>query len=438
MKKLVEIKNVSKVYRLYRNKGDRLKEAFSFTGKKYHREFKAIDDVSLEINKGDFLGIVGRNGAGKSTLLKLISKVIIPTSGEIKNYGKVVPILELGSGFNPEFTGKENIYFYSSLLGYSTSKTNQLIDEIIEFADIGSFINQPLKIYSSGMKARLAFSVAAHIESEILILDEVLSVGDELFRRKSFARMEKYFSEGNTIIFVSHNAESINQLCNRAILIDKGRIILDDEPKHVTMKYQKFLFSNNKELSGLDEDKVAKKAQLRIVEQSKKKEVVKPDSYFIPKFIPKSTVITKNFDVDISNICIRNEIGNKVNVLVSGEFYELYFEVKSNLELSNLEMGMDVKTEKGVLISSVNSNRICHKLYNIKPKESFLVKWRFECAMIAGNYYINVAVGTFQDQERNIVIKIDDALVFKVLDLPYKKRFGLVNLKQSIVVKKNN
>jgi len=180
----ISLSNVTKYYKIYENPKDRFREAISFSNKNFHRKFYATSDISLEVKKGEILGIVGKNGSGKSTLLKLISSVLTPDKGSIKINGKVSALLELGSGFNPEFTGMQNIYFYGTILGFSKKEMETKIKDIISFADIGDFINQPLKTYSSGMKARLGFSVAIHIEPEILILDEVLSVGDIHFKRK--------------------------------------------------------------------------------------------------------------------------------------------------------------------------------------------------------------------------------------------------------------
>jgi ABC-type polysaccharide/polyol phosphate transport system ATPase subunit len=234
---VIDIKNVSKRYKLYRNKKDQALQAlFPFIPRK-HIDFYAIKDFSLTINKGDILGIMGRNGSGKSTLMKLIAGVIQPTKGSVTVKGNLVPLLELGSGFHREFTGYENIYFYTAVLGYPKQKVLEKTAEIIEFADIGEFIYQPLKNYSSGMKTRLAFSVSVNIDPDILILDEVLAVGDAAFKTKSYDKIREFFDKKKTILFVSHSPDSIKTLCNRAILIDKGKLIMDGDPESVVKKY---------------------------------------------------------------------------------------------------------------------------------------------------------------------------------------------------------
>lgn len=220
---VISLKGISKKYNLYNNKLDRLKESLHPRRKQYHRDFYALKNINLEVKRGEVLGIIGKNGSGKSTLLKIISNILTPTSGIVEIKGKVVALLELGAGFNPEFSGMENIYFYCSLLGFDRKQTDEIVDEIIGFAELGDYINQPVKTYSSGMKARLGFAVSVNVDPDILILDEVLAVGDELFRRKCYARMESFFKGGKTILFVSHEANSINELCSRAILLDRGR-----------------------------------------------------------------------------------------------------------------------------------------------------------------------------------------------------------------------
>jgi ABC-type polysaccharide/polyol phosphate transport system ATPase subunit len=252
----IEIKDVSKRFKLFRNKKDQALEAIFPFIHKNHTDFYAIKDVSLTVNNGDILGILGRNGSGKSTLMKLVAGVIQPTTGSVTVNGNLVPLLELGSGFHREFTGYENIYFYTAVLGYPKQKILEKAEEIIEFADIGDFIHQPIKNYSSGMKARLAFSVSVNIDPDILILDEVLSVGDASFKEKSYGKIKEFFDKGKTILFVSHSLESIKTLCTRAIFLEKGRMILDDKPDVVVNFYKERIKSQDKikELKALDED----------------------------------------------------------------------------------------------------------------------------------------------------------------------------------------
>lgn len=236
---VIRLDNVSKKFNLFPNKKSRMLYALNPVKSRDSHEFYALKDISLTVNQGEILGIIGRNGSGKSTLLKIISGILSPTRGTVETEGKIVPLLELGAGFHPEFTGLENIYFYTVVLGYERELIKQLIPDIIEFSELGDFINQPIKNYSSGMKSRLAFSVSILIEPDILILDEVLSVGDEYFKEKSFERMNRFFESGKTILFVSHSAQQVEKLCSRTILIDKGEILDEGETKKVTKNYKK-------------------------------------------------------------------------------------------------------------------------------------------------------------------------------------------------------
>lgn len=237
----IELIGVTKKYRLYSSKRQRMISALFTMKKKSDKDFYAINNVNLRVKKGEIIGVVGKNGSGKSTLMKLVAGVATPTSGTVRTAGTIMPLLELGSGFHPEFTGLENIYFYAALNGYWKKDTDKIVNEILEFADIGEFINQPFKNYSSGMKARLAFAVSVNINPDILILDEVLSVGDATFKEKSASRMKDFFRQGKTILFVSHALPSIIELCSRAILVDKGEIIMDGLPEPVTKSYQKLV-----------------------------------------------------------------------------------------------------------------------------------------------------------------------------------------------------
>jgi teichoic acid transport system ATP-binding protein len=233
----IKVQNLTKIYHLYDKPQDRLKEALNPFKKSYHHDFYAMNDVSFEIKKGETVGVVGVNGAGKSTLLKMITGVLTQTSGSIETSGKIASLLELGAGFNPELTGIENIYLNGTLMGFSKEEMDTKVDAILEFADIGEFIYQPTKIYSSGMFARLAFSVAINVEPEILIVDEVLSVGDARFQSKSIKKMEEIRNNGTTILFVSHATEQVKRFCNQAIWIDSGCLKLMGEQSMVVDKY---------------------------------------------------------------------------------------------------------------------------------------------------------------------------------------------------------
>lgn len=237
----IKVENLSKCYHIYDQPSDRLKQMLLSRWRRYYREFWALKDLSFEVKKGETIGIIGRNGSGKSTLLQLICGTLTPTYGTVETYGRIAALLELGSGFNPEFTGRENVYMNGALLGFSTEQINDKFDAIAAFADIGEYIDQPVKTYSSGMFVRLAFSVQVQLEPEILIVDEALAVGDALFQKRCFQRIEKLVSDGTTLLFVSHDLESVRTLTNQALLLHKGRPIAWGLSSEVVLSYRKLL-----------------------------------------------------------------------------------------------------------------------------------------------------------------------------------------------------
>ncbi len=449
----ISLKNVSKYYKLYDSPKDRLKEALSFSGKTYHKKFYATKNLDLEIKKGEILGIVGKNGSGKSTLLKLITGVLTPDEGSIKVNGKISALLELGSGFNPEFTGMQNIFFYGTILGFSKKEMEEKLDNILAFADIGDFINQPLKTYSSGMKSRLGFAVAVHIEPEILILDEVLAVGDVLFKRKCYAKMEEFFKSGKTIIYVSHDANSVNQLCSRAIFLDKGSILLDSDANTVTKHYQKYIFSTDNEkekikdeilsLSRMPNSETAKEEKTKKAEQKSNKNLPKNSSaketaFFMPGFKPKSTVEYKNYDVKIIDPHITKPDGTLVNVLLQDEQYKYCYKVKFGIDTENVSFGMQIKDEKGFVITSTSLTQFEEEIPFIKKGEEFDVVWDFTCNLLPATYYLNAGSSCLMNNERHFLHRIVDATCFKVISRYPKRYGGIVHLGQSVIVRNIN
>ena len=237
----IKIENISKIYNLYDSPKDRLKEVLHIGSKCRHKEYLALDNISFEIRSGETIGIIGTNGAGKSTLLKLITGVATPTSGRIEVNGRISALLELGAGFNPEYTGIENIYLNGVMVGYTKEEMDQRIEDILSFADIGDFIYQPVKTYSSGMFARLAFAVAINVDPDILIVDEALSVGDIFFQAKCYKKFEEFKNNGKTILFVSHDLGSISKYCDRVILLNKGKKLSEGLPNKMVDLYKKVL-----------------------------------------------------------------------------------------------------------------------------------------------------------------------------------------------------
>lgn len=412
---VVRLDNVSKFYKLYNSSGDRLKEALSPFGKVYHKVFYASKNINLEVKKGEILGIVGKNGCGKSTLLKLISGVLIPNDGKVTINGKISALLELGSGFNPEFTGMQNIFFYGAILGFSKTEMIERLDTILEFAEIGDFINQPLKTYSSGMKSRLGFAVAIHIDPEILILDEVLSVGDALFQRKCFAKMQEFFNGGKTILYVSHNIDTIKRLCTRAVLIEDGCITMDADAKSVTARYQQLLFSKNTVSCHKVADSSGKSSGDVVANGDMSSFDLVHKSEYIPGFVSKSVVEIKNHDVLIKNARIVDDQGFRVNLLEFKENYHFLVEVLFNEDIEKVAFGLEIKDEKGVLVATVDSVRMAEMgRFYFAPKDSvYELRYSFNCCFRTGMYYMNFGASSF-DGVQTILHRILDVLVFKV------------------------
>lgn len=242
-KTVLEVDHVGMKFNLSQEKVDNLKEYVikSLKGQISYNEYWALKDVTFSLKKGDRLGILGMNGAGKSTLLKVIAGVLKATEGSVTTRGKIVPMLELGAGFDKQYTGAENIYLYGAVLGYSKAFIKEKFDEIVEFSELGDFINVPIKNYSSGMKARLGFSVASIVEPEILILDEVLAVGDAKFRKKSEAKIKSMFDKGVTVLFVSHSLKQVRRICDKAMILEKGHLVDFGDIAPVSAKYEKML-----------------------------------------------------------------------------------------------------------------------------------------------------------------------------------------------------
>jgi lipopolysaccharide transport system ATP-binding protein len=452
----VKLENISKFYKLYDEPKDRLKEALHPLKKKYHRKFFALNNINLEVKKGEILGIVGRNGSGKSTLLSIISGVIQPSSGNVTVNGDISALLELGSGMDPDFTGIQNIYFSGTMMGFNRKEMEKKIDSIVDFADIGDFIHQPLKTYSSGMKSRLGFALAINMDPDILILDEVLAVGDDLFKRKCYAKMEEFFKGGSTVLYVSHSLNSINELCSKAIFLDQGEKILEGPPKLITAHYQKYLFAEpndrniirteilqvNKDIKR-KKDFAASEEEIQRSEEEKKTrqkiEEPKQESFFIPNFKPKSTLVSKNYDVEIEDIHLETLDGKRVNALVLGEEYVYLCKVSFNVPAENVVFSMAIKNEKGMIVSSVKSG-IGLKNYGdvvgfAAKGDRFLVNIKFRCNLLPGNYYTNSAVKSFPNGKEPFVLnRVVDSAVFKVQEVPHLMHGGFCHLNQDVEV----
>lgn len=429
----IRVSNLSKCYHIYDQPHDRLKQSLyprlqRLVGKQpkqYFREFWALRDVSFEIKKGETVGIIGRNGSGKSTLLQLICGTLHPTAGHIQTNGRIAALLELGSGFNPEFTGRENVYMNAAVLGLSKEETDGRFDDIVAFADIGEFIEQPVKTYSSGMMVRLAFAVAINVDPEILIVDEALSVGDELFQRKCFSRIEAIRASGATILFVSHSGGQIVELCDRAVLMDAGERLAVGQPKQIVGRYQKLLYapaevreSMREQIRRMDEQPIASAKQ---IDDAKKNQVEhiehaqEQQESFDPNLKPSSTIEYESHGAYIETPVVLTMSGEKVNNLVRGKTYRYAYAVRFTKSASNVRFGMLIKTTSGVeLGGGASASSARDSLAYVQSGATYQVEFRFRCSLNAGVYFLNAGtVGDINGSE-TYLHRLVDAAMFRV------------------------
>lgn len=431
----VILKNISKQYALYnRPLLDRFKEHFHRGNKQFHTPFEAVKPISLKIKKGETVGIIGPNGAGKSTLLKLIAAVKPPSTGSVRTHGRIVALLELGAGFNPSFTGMENIYFYCSLLGLSRSETTTLIPAILDFAEIGDYIHQPVKHYSSGMRARLAFSVSITVEPDILILDEILSVGDILFQRKCFSRMEEFFQSGKTILFVSHSVEQVRTLCKRSLLLHKGEVVLDGPSQVVIPQYYRLAYAPLPQHKNL-------LAQIREIDHdSTRKEEIANDPAFVnllselkgpldkhPEpdterdfnslgFESKSRKHVLLKDINIRDYTIEREAGGAVTHIRQGARYRLVFHVDFKETLRQVNFVVWFYSARSQDIAGCYLPGENSPIQEVATGTTYKVNAVFTCHFNLGLYGIRLIVRGENDHIIEPVAMVHDALLFQVLD----------------------
>ena len=435
----IEVKNVSKCYLIYARPQDRLKQSIyprlqKLLGrqpKSYFNEFWALKDVSFSVNKGETVGIVGRNGSGKSTLLQIICGTLNATSGLVKNNGRIAALLELGSGFNPEFTGRENVYLNGAVLGLNKDEIGERFDDILRFADIGEFIDQPVKTYSSGMMVRLAFSVAINVDPQILVIDEALSVGDELFQRKCFSRIEAIKRNGATILFVSHSGSAIIELCDQAVMLDTGEKLAMNSPKSIVGQYQKLIYAPQHKQGAIRDEIRAYYATCQnnalactsistTVEADDTKRSFKegPEEIFDPNLQPQSTMEFESHGAYIESPEILTLSGEKVNCLIRGKNYRYRYKVKFDKSATNVRFAMLIKTISGLeLGGALSAANIRQSISYIAPGTAVTIEFRFSCHLNPGSYYLNAGVTGMRENEETYLHRVLDIFIFKVLPL---------------------
>lgn len=357
----IRVENLSKSYQIFHAPRDRLKQfiapriqsAFGIPIKRYFKEFWALRDVSFEVRKGESVGILGRNGSGKSTLLQMIAGTLAPTSGSVYTNGRVAALLELGSGFNQEFTGRDNVYMNGALLGLSTSEIDNRFDAIASFADIGDFIDQPVKTYSSGMLVRLAFAVQVQIEPDILIVDEALAVGDALFQKRCFQRIEKLTNDGVALLFVSHDIESIRTLTRKSLLLKGGVPYRIGISSDVVLEYRKLLHEEEAKYFSEVTKTIAEKSKTSDFTQAKHKDFVLPKHSDSSDCRMLSGQLSYGEGaVEVVSVRIFNIDDNECNVFYPGDKIRVRISCISKIEINHLNIGLRIRNKEGVKMYS--------------------------------------------------------------------------------------
>lgn len=409
-KQAIKIKNISKSYQVYNNPIDRLKQMFN-NKKSYFKEYQALKNIDFEVVKGDSIGIIGRNGSGKSTLLQIIAGTLAPTSGEIQINGRIAALLELGSGFNPEFTGRENVYLYGSIYGISGSEMGKKIGEILEFADIGDFIDQPVKTYSSGMFVRLAFSVVVNVDADILIVDEALSVGDMFFQAKCFEKLNQLKKNGVTLLFVSHSIETVKALCNKCIVLKDGIKEYEGEPMKAADIYSKISLASSSYKGDNELD-------LTLTEGTRSK--LQPD------FEKRISERFGEGKAQYTDAWIISENGEEVDTLIHGQTYTIVAQIKffEKCDMDS-EFGIVIRNQEGVEIYALNSFFDGSSIPPQKEGNIIQVEFKHRVDLAPGHY--NVSFGLRTPVQGPYNDKIYNGIIFRVVP-NYGKSFvpGLI------------
>jgi lipopolysaccharide transport system ATP-binding protein len=426
----IKVQNLSKCYHIYENPRDRLKQFVAprlqrmtwQAPKQYFREFWALKDVSFEIKKGETVGIIGRNGSGKSTLLQMICGTLTPTTGSIQTNGRIAALLELGSGFNPHFTGRENVYMNAAVLGLSKKEIDERFDAIVAFADIGDFIEQPTKTYSSGMMVRLAFAVIAHVDADILVIDEALAVGDAVFVQKC-NRFIRSFVEKGTLLFVSHATQSVLDLCDRSIWLKHGEVSRDDDSKEVVRDYSAYVHQQiNADLAISVTKAVSVDGQIGPNKKLDKRAEILDNSNLRFKIELFDFDFNSTYwgagGAEITNVEIFDENNQKLSVIEGCGVLLVRVHVKAFQELSRPIVGISIRNPRGMELISVNS--YLSYLNNPPPKivqgGVFYADFRFFLPYLpAGEYSLGAAVADGVQEKHVQHHRRDEALRFSVL-----------------------
>lgn len=415
----IRAENITKVYKLYDKPSDRMKEAFGISKKK-HKEHYALTDIDLTIFKGETVGIIGTNGSGKSTILKIITGVLNPTKGDLTVNGRISALLELGAGFNMEYNGIENIYLNGTMMGFSEKEIDEKLDDILAFADIGDYVYQPCKTYSSGMFVRLAFAVAINIEPEILIVDEALSVGDVFFQAKCYHKFDEFKAAGKTILFVSHDLSSIAKYCDRVVLLNKGVKLGEGSPKQMIDAYKQVLVGQYRipeqdENNLLDDEQINEKATIM-------GPAINPDAL---EYGTKEAIISNYYVTD------KNKL--KTTAIVKGEKWTLHYDVEFKSSIKSPIFAFTIKNIKGTEITGTNSMFEKAFLDGIKAGAKKTITFTQNMDLQGGEYLISLGVTGYEEDKFQVYHRLYDVMNITVIS--DKDTVGYFDMNSKVEVK---
>ena len=416
----ISVQDVTKIYRLYDKPIDRLLEAMSITKKTYHKKFFALDKISFEIEKGTTVGIIGTNGSGKSTILKIITGVLNPSSGSVEVDGNISALLELGAGFNMDYTGIENIYMNGTMMGFSREEMEKKLPEILEFADIGDFVHQPVKTYSSGMFVRLAFALAINVEPEILIVDEALSVGDVFFQAKCYKKMEEIRQKGTTILMVTHDMGSVIKYCDKVILLNRGSFVAEGKAGEIVDLYKKILANRFEIEEEVEEDKLPVEAKVANTDK-----LMKESLSINPSVTEYGDGRAKIYDLGL--IDSKGEISN---LLIKGEELTIKERIRFFADIKQPIFTYTIKDKKGTELSGTNTMFELTDIEEVHAGDSYDVEFRQKMNLQGGEYLISMSCTGFENGQHVVYHRLYDVASITVIS--NKNTVGIYDMESRV------
>lgn len=422
-KNVISVQHLSKMYKLYDKPSDRLKESLGLSRKKKYREHYALHDVNFNIHEGECVGIIGVNGSGKSTILKIITGVLAPTTGEVKVNGRISALLELGAGFNMEYSGLENVYLNGTMIGFSEEEIDAKLDDILAFADIGDYIHQPVKTYSSGMFVRLAFAVAINIDPEILIVDEALSVGDVFFQAKCYHKFEEFKKQGKTILFVTHDLSSVSKYCDRVILLNKGVKLDEGSPKEMVDLYKQLLVGQEPVKQKTDGGEDLAKAAVASISHE----------HFLPN---PNTLEYGDKQAEIVDFAIKDDKGMFTNTIEKGSTFQILMKVRFNEQIQEPIMAYTFKNIRGTELTGTNTLFEKAEVPEPAPGGCCTVTFTQKMDLQGGEYLLSFGCTGYKDGEFKVFHRLYDACNITVISA--KNTVGFFDMNSTVTVQEDD